>query len=276
MRHWPRQCLTQTPFVLMSLDELTTNLAAARLAPAAFATARLLGLILLTPALATVLSWRHRILLGVLLGGVAGSVHGTLEIEGPWLPAFAFELLFGAILGFCINVFVSGLRFGGDLLDAQFGTTDATATSPFEGSDEIPAGPAARLLAGLAVATVLFAITPQGRMPLLEGIFGSFQHVPPGQALAAATQASWLLGALQGASDLAIRTILPLISILAIVAWAQALVSRTAPHMPAGTIATAIRPLLGLAILVATLGGLLDATTDASLRWLEQLPSATR
>jgi flagellar biosynthesis protein FliR len=251
------------------IDALTTVVLAS-LGPAALATLRMLGILFLAPAFSgEIVGWRMRIVLAMLLGSLAGT-SGTIGGSFNWLLAALGELAFGAMIGFGISLFVSGLRFAGELIDREIGTADAIATEPFAAADEEPLGPCARLLGGLAVVTVMFAGSTRGGLPILESILESFGRIPAGQA-SVSLSVDWLVSALQQSAELSIRAALPVLSVLAIVGWAQGVISRAAPQAPAATIAASIRPLLGLAVLVATFGGALESASGMTSRWFAQL-----
>ncbi len=95
-------------------------------------------------------------------------------------------------------------------------------------------------------------------MPVVEAMLASFRDAPAG-SVSDIGDRSILIGRVLGTSlELAVGAALPIVAALSIVDWCQALISRTAPLVPAGVLATAVRPLLALAILVATFGNVLE------------------
>jgi flagellar biosynthesis protein FliR len=249
-----------------------TSFAAASFGPAAFASLRMLGILFLAPAFSgEILGWRMRVVLALFLGSLAGTggplSHGN---SLDWALAAISELAFGAMIGCGISLFVSGLRFAGELIDREVGIADASATEPLSAAEDEPLGPCARLLGGLAVVTVMFSGSTRGGLPILEGILESFGRIPAGQA-SMSLSVDWIVAALQQSAELSVRAALPVLSVLAIVGWAQGLISRAAPHVPSAMLATSVRPLLGFAVLVATFGGALDTAGGMMTQWFSQL-----
>ena len=201
--------------------------------------------------------WRYRVCGALLLGWAAG---GNVLMVAADLPvALASELALGAAIGIGAGSVLIGPKLAGELLDDRLRLNEATG----EGLTECPepAGPCVRLLSGLGVVLVVFG--GGSEMPVLEGMLSSFRTVPAGQAIA--VWDSWrgvsqLLGA---ALEMAIRTALPVLGAVTIVDWCQVLAARAAPTAPTALAATAVKPLLGLAILVATFGGACESAVAA-------------
>lgn len=247
-------------------------IAVAILGPSALASLRMLGILTLAPALgAAIVGWRMRVVLAMLLGGLAGTGHQSSPSD--WAVAALTEFLFGALIGCGLSLFISGLRLAGELIDREIGVADAFASDPWSDDTDGPLGPCTRLLSGLAVVTVLFAGSTRGGFPILEGILESFVQVPVGHAFSGDWGTAWLVTALQQSAELAIRAALPVLSVMAILGWAQGLILRAAPQAPATAVASAVRPLLGLAVLVATFGGALESANGLMSRWFDVLAS---
>jgi flagellar biosynthesis protein FliR len=257
---------------MFSPDESLIAIVAASLGPSVLASLRLIGILFLAPAICgELVGWRMRIVLALLLGSLAGST-GGMSLPTNWSLAAISELLFGGVIGLGISLFVSGLRLAGELIDRELGTMDAVAAEPFAAESEEPLGPCTRLLGALAIVCVLFAGSHRGGMPIVEGFLESFGRVPAGR-ISVIVPVDWLVSALQLSAELSIRAALPVLSVLAIVGWAQGLISRAAPQFPSATITASVRPLLGLAILVATFGGALESAGGMMGQWFAQLAS---
>jgi flagellar biosynthesis protein FliR len=224
------------------------------------ATVRLLTMITFAAWMLEVrIPWRFGIPIAALLGWVAGArPMETRSVGLAWL--FGAEAVFGAALGLSAGGLLMGLKLAGELLDDRLRLADAAAAGWTD--DAEPSGPGVRLLGGLAVLLCVFGGSPQD-WPMLSGMLGSFSARPPGTLVEASVDWRMVSAALGGGIDLAMRTALPTLSVLAIVDWCQLLVARAAPTAPSALAATAVKPLLGLAVLVGTFGGAMDGATVA-------------
>ena len=138
------------------------------------------------------------------------------------------------------------------------------ATSEIIADDE-QAGPSVRLLGGLGLLLVVLGGT-NGDMPILEGLLESFRSVPVGETVDAFYDWRIAVRLLTTSVEIAVRTALPVLAAITIIDWCQILVSRAASTAPAALFASAVKPTLGLAVLVATFGGACDAVLDG-VRW---------
>jgi type III secretory pathway component EscT len=237
--------------------------------PVALTALRALGVFAMAPLFnLQVVGWRVRLVLAIGLGLVAGS-HGTLPTIESWPLAIAAELSLGVMIGLGLSLFVGGLRFTGELIDTAAGVGDATSDDAFDPSSPVETGPCVRLLSGLAVLLVVCSASPQGGMPLLESILNSYRRVPAGMAGAMWSQPQLLLAALQGAGEIALRTMLPVLCVVTLIGWGQGLLNRSYPQCGANAFAVSIRPIAAFFLLAATLSGATEIASTMMAQWVE-------
>ncbi len=202
--------------------------------------------------------WRYRIGGALLLGWAAAGDSPIADSLAPGL--LAAELALGAAIGIGAGAVLAGLRLAGELIEDRLRLGEA-ASDGLDGNSE-PAGPCVRLLAGLAVTLVLFG-GDGASMPVLEGILASFRTTPVGAATGMWETWRGVASLLGASAEMAIRTALPVLGAVTIVDWCQVLAARAATTAPSALVATAVKPLLGLAILVASFGGVCDSAMKA-------------
>jgi flagellar biosynthesis protein FliR len=246
------------------IDPATINVATAVAALCAgplLASIRLLALLWFSGLMAGVtIPWRYRIAGSLLLGWTAG---GPNQVSGSDLPLLAAsEFVCGAALGIGVGGLLLSLKLAGELIDDRLRLTEAASEQI---ADDEPAGPCARLLGGLGLLLVVLGGT-NGELPILEGLLGSFRSVPIGELADGWRDWRMTFQLLTSSVEIALRTALPVLAAMTIVDWCQSLVTRAASTAPAAVFATAVKPVLGLAILVATFGGACDAVLDR-VRW---------
>jgi flagellar biosynthetic protein FliR len=229
------------------------------------ASVRILGLLWFGGLMAGItVPWRYRVAGSLLLGWTAG---GAMTAPDGFLPAMAAaEFTFGAALGIGVGALLQSLKLAGELIDDRLRLNEATGDLLAGGGEQ--AGPCVRILGGLGLLLVVLGGTT-GEMPVLEGLLGSFRRVPPGEA--AEAWQNWTVGPrlLGGSIELGIRTALPVLAAVTIVDWCQMLAARAAPTAPSAIAATAVKPLLGLAVLVASFGGVCETAVVAVRACLE-------
>jgi flagellar biosynthesis protein FliR len=204
--------------------------------------------------------WRYRIASSLLLGWTAG---GPLAVSQNSLPLLAAsEFACGAALGIGVGGLLRSLKLAGELIDDRLRLNEATSEQI---ADEEQAGPCVRLLGGLSLLLVVLGGT-NGEMPILEGLLGSFRSVPVGETAEALFDWRIAIRLLTSSVEIALRTALPVLAAITIIDWCQILVARAASTAPAALVASAVKPTLGLAVLVATFGGACDAVLEG-VRW---------
>jgi type III secretory pathway component EscT len=180
------------------------------------------------------------------------------------LPLVALsEFACGAALGIGVGGLLLSLKLAGELVDDRLRMNEATAELMAGDGDQ--AGPCVRLLGGLGLLLVVLGGT-SGNLPVLEGLLGSFRTMPLGETADAWHDWRIALRLLTSSVEIALRTALPVLAAVTIIDWCQILVLRAASTAPAAVIASSVKPILGLAILVATFGGACDAVLDG-VRW---------
>jgi len=202
--------------------------------------------------------WRYRIAASLLLGWAAGS--SGAPIQGPAALLAGSEIAFGAALGMAAGALLLSLKLAGELIDDRLRLSEAASESMV--ADGEMAGPCVRLLGSLGLLLVVFGGS-QGDLPVLEGLLECFRSVPAGKATEVWQDWRAAISVLGGGLDITIRTALPVLAAITIIDWCQVLIARAAPTAPAALAATAVKPLLGLAVLVATFGGACEAVIES-------------
>jgi len=248
-----------------ALDPAMIQAAAVLLLSAAgplLASLRILGLLWFGGMMAGAsIPWRYRIAGSLLLGWTAGS---PIELsDGSFSTMAVTEFACGAALGIGVGALLLSLKLAGEMVDDRLRLNEATAELT-AGDGEV-AGPCVRLLGGLGLLLVVLGGT-SGDLPVLEGLLGSFRTLPLGETTDALLDWRITIRLLTSSLEIAFRAALPILAAITIIDWCQMLVARAASTAPGAVVASAFRPVLGLAVLVATFGGACDAVLDG-VRW---------
>lgn len=246
------------------VDSATIELALAiglTMAGPLLASIRILALIWFGGLMAGIsIPWRYRIAGSLLLGWTVG---GAVQVSRSSLSLLAAsEFVSGAALGIGVGGLLLGLKLAGELIDDRLRLTEATSEQI---ADDEQAGPCVRLLGGLGLLLVVLAGT-NGEMPILEGLLESFRSVPVGDVAEGWHDWRVVLKLLTSSVEIAIRTALPVLAAMTIIDWCQVLVMRAASTTPAAVVASAVKPVLGLAVLVATFGGACEVVVEG-VKW---------
>jgi flagellar biosynthesis protein FliR len=217
--------------------------------------ARVLGLCLTAPGLAIPeLDWRFRIGLAVALGLVLVPVVEPLVAAPVGWQSVAWagllEVLAGAVLGYLGGTIVAGARFAGDLVAAGAGLSTSTLLDP-ETGDEL--GPLGRLYGWIAVVAFLGL---GGPLILVRALVESYEAVPVGGLLISAETAKIAFAQVGRALELALRAAAPVALALAMAGIILGWLSRTASSLPFVVLALPIRTLVGVVLIILSLGTL--------------------
>src|SRR5262245_7593101 len=221
------------------------SLLAGRMGVWALVLARVLGLCLTGPGLATPgLSWRFRLGLAGMLGTILAPVlSGRVTMPPDW-PGTAWaglgEVLIGGMLGMAAGLIVAGARAAGDLVAAQVGLATTTLLDPESGEELTPLG---RLYGW--VATVAF-LGLGGPLALVRALADSYAAVPPGRWPLSQQTVIEGFGQVGRTLELALRAAAPPAVALIMAGIALAWLSRTAPSLPFLVMALPIRAVLGI------------------------------
>ena len=223
---------------------------------------RLSGLFLLTPVLGSATIPRY--VKAMLVIGVSLAVYASLAAPGSmsgthlaaatfaelsiWslLPLLALELLIGYVIGYGVTLPIVGLQAGGEVVNQQMGLGIAGAYNP-ELDDQ--SGALGQLLFLLGIALFLML---GGHLAVFRVLLDSFGHVPLGGLTDMSAVVELVLGLLASMMDLLIKVAAPVLTLLFLESVAMGFVARTVPQMNILSVGFAVRILIAVAMMVAT------------------------
>ncbi|WP_165231999.1 flagellar biosynthetic protein FliR [Aquisphaera insulae] len=208
---------------------------------------------------------RFKLLLAVMLGVVLIPVLEPTIGPTPTGPALAWaailEAVFGALLGLSAGLIVAGARQAGDLVAAQAGLSAATLFNPETGEESSALGH----LYGLIALGVFLGM--QGPLVLVAAVAESYRVVPAGGFLLDAASASQVFAQVGGALALSLRAAAPAAIALAIAGLAMGWIGRLAPAIPVLAMSLPLRSLLGIVLVILSLGALVATLSQAWAGW---------
>ena len=222
--------------------------------------ARVLGLCLTAPALAVPeLDWRFRIAIAGALALVLIPVVGpTIEAPAVWqgmASAWVLEVFAGAVLGYMAATIVAGARLAGELVAVQAGLSTSTLLDP-ETGEEI--GPLGRLYGWIALVVFLGL---GGPLVLVKVLAESYQAVPAGGLLISGETASLAFAQVGRALELALEAAAPVALALVLAGIVMGWLTRAASSLPFAALALPVRTLIGVVLLLLSLGTLFATLT---------------
>ena len=167
------------------------------------------------------------------------------------LLLIAEQIIIGAALGLSLQLFFQAFVIAGQIVGIQMGMGFASMVDPVNGVSVAVIGQFFTML-----ATLLF-LAMNGHLVVVETLIESFTTLPVGQALKAADmwqlilRLGWVLGA-------ALVLVLPAITALLVVNIAMGVMTRAAPQLNIFSIGFPLTLVLGMGILWATLGDIIN------------------
>ena len=233
--------------------------------------ARAIGLTWTAPAFsASGLEWRFKLVAGGLLGLVLAPAVGAAGIQDVAWPVLARGLLgeavVGAALGWSASLVIAGARQAGELVGAQGGFAPAALFDP-ETHEEMTAF---GHLYGLIALAAFIAL--DGPLALVRALMESFRIVPPGGGILTEANAILAFGRVGKALALAVRAASPAALALVLAGVAVGLLGKAAPSLQLVAVAMPVRAVLGLLVVLLSLGTLALTFSDAWGRWPGVLP----
>jgi type III secretion protein T len=228
------------------------------LASFALVAARVVGVVMGVPAFGgAVLPGPARIVLALLVAALVWPAVEPLAVSpsmGLLLVLLAKESIVGAGIGFLAALPFRAVESAGRLVDGLRGANLAELLSPELGART---SPTAELY--LRIATLWFLAAGGYRVVLL-GLADSFVRLPIGVGLGSATPAAFLetvLRATAGVLSGALSIALPALAALLLADLTIGAIGRAAPQLGTQAVLMPARALLGLAVTLLTLGGVL-------------------
>lgn len=179
--------------------------------------------------------------------------------------AVAVELLIGLVIGYGASLPIIAAQVGGHVIDQQIGLGLAGVFNPELGEQSGVVGEFFFL-----TALTIFVIIG-GHRVMLVTLAGSFDHVPLGGFADMHGMLLMTLGLLSAMFDLALRVAAPLLAIIFLETVAMGFIARTVPQMNIMSIGFALRILIGLAVLIPTVGAQMHVVVEGIRRNLDLL-----
>ncbi len=162
--------------------------------------------------------------------------------------AIAREGLIGLLIGSTVQLIVTGLQMGGEMITSTGGMQLGDAVDPTTSSSM----PSVARLVGLLVTAVMLLVG--GHRILLGVLLESFQSVPAGNVEFHDSMMDLVMGQLSAGMASGVRIAAPVIAALLLSNLVTGLISRTLPQINVLAIGLSINALAMLVILSVTIG----------------------
>jgi flagellar biosynthesis protein FliR len=248
--------------------ELSTGQLEAYVAQAFFPFARIGACLMVAPIFgARFVQAKTRIVLAVALTALVVPLLPASNIapfSGEGFVVVAQQLLIGVALGFALQVVFDSLGLAGQLLANSMGLSFAFNVDPLRGSSTAALGQLYIIL-----ATLVF-LSLGGHLALIEVLVEGFKPMPIGATLP--SEALWSI-VLWGGTLFsgAISIALPGVTALLIVNLAFGVVSRAAPSLNLFAVGFPISLIIGLLVVLAGMGPLVQGITQLIAQGLQFL-----
>jgi flagellar biosynthesis protein FliR len=209
--------------------------------------------------------WHLRILLSLMLGVVLIPVLEPMIGSLPAGPRVAWlalmELLVGGLLGLSAGLIVAAARQAGDLVAAQAGLSASALFDPETGEELTPLGH----LYGLIALAVFLAM--EGPLVLVGALVESYRAVPAGGLGLNEGAVSQVFAQVGGALALSLRAAAPVAIALAVAGIVLGWIGRLAPAVPFLALSLPVRSMLGIVLILLSLGTLAVTLSQAWASW---------
>lgn len=162
--------------------------------------------------------------------------------------AIAREGLIGLLIGATVQLIITGLQMGGEMITSTGGMQLGDAVDPTTSSSM----PSVARLVGLLVTAVMLLVG--GHRILLSVLLESFQAVPAGNVVFHDSMMDLVVGQLSAGMASGVRIAAPVIAALLLSNLVTGLISRTLPQINVLAIGLSINALAMLVILSLTIG----------------------
>jgi flagellar biosynthesis protein FliR len=242
--------------------------------PFLLVTFRLAGLFVAAPLISgTAVPRRIRALIAVMLAAAvypAVTPPTGIDLGIVNLVSLAVsELLVGASIGAIASIPLAGLTLGGYLMGHQMGLAIARSFNPETNAED---GTLGQLIYFLGIY-VFIAIG--GLDAMLIGVLNTFQHMPIGAVMLSDAPLDIVLDVLSSSYELAVRLSAPVLGVVLMVLVAMGFLMKTMPQINILSVGFAIKILVGLTILTATLYAIEEVISDEFNGVIEHILSWT-
>lgn len=178
------------------------------------------------------------------------------------LGGIAMEMMIGIIIGMAASLPIAGMQVAGQIVDQQMGLGLAGVFNPEMGEEAGAMGQFYFIL-----ATMLFLLVPPGGHRVMVGVLiDSFQRVPLGGYRVDHHVVLLMTGLVTSSFELGVRVAAPLLCLVFLETVAMGFLARTVPQMNVLSIGFALRIMIGIAVVMASLrhetGAFMDAMHD--------------
>lgn len=242
---------------------------------------RLSGIFIFAPMLgASTIPVRAKMMLAI---GLSLCIYPMLLAPGrpsaPWIGSMidtpmhlwavggmvAIELLIGLVIGYGASLPLIAAQVGGHVIDQQMGLGLAGVFNPELGEQSGVIGEFF-FLTTLAIFVII-----GGHRVMLVTLAGSFDHIPLGGFTDFHGLLMLTTGLLMSMFELALRVSAPLLAVIFLETVAMGFIARTIPQMNIMSLGFALRILLGLAVLIGTIGLQMPVVAQSVMRTLDVL-----
>jgi flagellar biosynthetic protein FliR len=236
--------------------------------------ARVAALVMTAPIFGTLsLPRRVRGLLAVAMTllitpAFIGAAMPAVENTAEYGKMLANEALVGLLLGFGLNVMLSGIQVAGQIVSQLSGLSLADVFSP--GFDE-DVSVFSQLFYFLTVAVF---VAVGGHRILTEALLDTFTAAPPGHAGLGTNFMDVLVNILVQSFALGIRAAAPLMIALLLSNLVLGLISRTLPQINVIAVGFSVNALLAMGVLLVSLGAAAWTFQDPALDVVQHLREA--
>ncbi|MCD7033766.1 flagellar type III secretion system protein FliR [Metabacillus sp. GX 13764] len=203
-----------------------------------------------------------------------------LEINGLFFGLLFKELCTGLLIGFMAYMVLAAIQAAGGFIDFQLGFGIANIIDPMTGAQSPLTGQF------LYTFALLFMLSVNAHHMLLDGVYYSFQYIPPEQAALRIGDGSVMLFILKTFSSMfliAFQMAIPVAGSLFIVDVALGIVARTVPQMNVFVIGMPLKIGVGFIILIVVMGamfmliqGIFETMTQTMKTLMEMLGGGGR
>lgn len=239
--------------------------------PFAFVVARMTGLFIFAPMLASLsIPFQVKALLAVIMSAAvypavsAGFAAVPLDLAG-LAPVLVSELLIGLCVGVLASVPVMMLQMGGHVTGFQMGLSMATVYNPEFNTNSDVVGETLFYL-GFAVF-----LTVGGIEGTYAALLTTFDSVPIGAMASSSVPLDTYIGLANAGFEMALRVSGPAMGMVFLVMVAMGFVTKTMPQINVMSIGFAVKIVVGLLATAASLQVISNVAADETMRVLTVL-----
>lgn len=226
--------------------------------------ARLSGLLIFAPLLGSqIIPARVKAMLTFLL---ALCVYPAISMPAPplvvvdllsLLPLLIAEAMIGLTIGLMASMPVLFLQMGGLLMGQQMGLGIASVFNPATDTE-------GDIISQILLYVGMAAFLSMGGLEIMHAtLVSTFETVPPGAFLDRPSPLPVIVGMVGAGMELAVRVASPVVAIIFLETLATGFLMKTVPQLNILSFGFPVKILMGLFVLVASIGPIGEATVEA-------------